>query len=68
MNAARIEYHKIGLRCSTDSLAPGNIAAALNLLAESKAVNSNLQAMRRLFIEREQDNLTANACEAILQG
>lgn len=68
MNAARIEYHGLGLRGSFNKLSVELIQSLIGRIEQDCSFNSRIQAMRRKFLEVEDAAPSLDFVETLLQS
>jgi UDP:flavonoid glycosyltransferase YjiC (YdhE family) len=68
MNAARIEYHGLGLRGSFNKLSVGLIQSLIGKIEQDPSFKSRVEAMRRKFVEIEEAEPSLDFVETLLQA
>lgn len=68
MNAARIEYHGLGLRGSFNKLSVELIQSLIGKIEQNPAFKTRVEAMRQKFIEIEDAEPSLDVVETILQA
>jgi len=67
-NAARVVYHKIGLRLQLEEVSAGTLGSCIDTLLEDGAYRDNAKRMSQRFVEIEEQSPACQIIEKILAG
>jgi UDP:flavonoid glycosyltransferase YjiC (YdhE family) len=67
MNAARIEYHGLGIRGNLRKASVERIQALISKIEQNPSYKTRIEAMRQRFLEVESSGVGARVIEEIIQ-